>query len=61
MVLHDVNLAARFCDHALLLFEDGRHGVGPCAQWLTSEQLGRLYGHPMQWVDGAAHPVWVPA
>jgi hypothetical protein len=30
-------------------------------QWLTSEQLGRLYGHPMQWVDGAAHPVWVPA
>lgn len=47
MVLHDVNLAARYCDHALLLFGDGRHGAGPAAEWLNAETLGRLYGHPM--------------
>lgn len=61
MVLHDVNLAARFCDHALLLFGDGRHGAGPAGAWLTTEHLGRLYGHPMQQLEGRAHPVWIPA
>jgi iron complex transport system ATP-binding protein len=60
MVLHDVNLAARFCDHALLLFEDGRHGAGPVAEWLTTEHLSRLYNHPMQAIVGPAHPMWVP-
>jgi iron complex transport system ATP-binding protein len=61
MVLHDVNLAARFCDHALLLFEDGRHGAGPVAEWLSTEHLGRLYGHPMRFIPGQPHPLWMPA
>jgi iron complex transport system ATP-binding protein len=60
MVLHDVNLAARFCDHALLLFEDGRHGAGSAAELLTTEHLSRLYDHPMQAITGQAHPMWVP-
>jgi iron complex transport system ATP-binding protein len=60
LVLHDVNLAARFCDHALLLYEDGQHGAGPAAELLTTEHLSRLYGHPMREITGQAHPMWIP-
>ena len=47
MVLHDVNLAARYCDYALLLYGDGVTEHGPAKQVLNAENLGRLYGHPM--------------
>jgi iron complex transport system ATP-binding protein len=46
-VLHDVNLAARFCDHALLLFGEGAALAGRTEEVLNVESLGRLYGHPM--------------
>lgn len=62
MVLHDVNLAARYCDHLLLLFGDGTTLSGPAAEILQPEHLGRLYGHP---VVPAARPdggrAWLPA
>ncbi|MEW5769368.1 MAG: ABC transporter ATP-binding protein [Pseudomonadota bacterium] len=48
MVLHDVNLAARYCDQALLLYDDGTHALGPCAEVLDAAALGRLYGHPLR-------------
>jgi len=48
MALHDVNLAARYCDHALLLFGDGTWLAGPAAELLTAATLSRLYGHPVQ-------------
>lgn len=43
MVLHDINLAARYCDHALLL-QDGHAVAGPAAELLTAERLSELYG-----------------
>jgi iron complex transport system ATP-binding protein len=46
-VLHDVNLAARFCDHALLLFGEGAALAGRTEEVLNVESLGHLYGHPM--------------
>jgi iron complex transport system ATP-binding protein len=46
-VLHDVNLAAHFATHALLL-KDGRTlARGPVAEVLTSPRLSELYGIPM--------------
>ncbi|MCZ7598992.1 MAG: ABC transporter ATP-binding protein [Gammaproteobacteria bacterium] len=48
MVLHDVNLALRFCGRALLLFGDGETLHGAADEVLTSENLGRLYRHPMR-------------
>ena len=51
-VLHDVNLAAGFATHALLLREGRVIGSGPVAQTLTEETLGALYG--VQVVRGAA-------
>lgn len=48
MALHDINLAARHADTALLLFGDGRFELGPAVQMLTAQRLGRLFGHPLK-------------
>jgi iron complex transport system permease protein len=47
MVLHDPNLASRYCDHVLLLFADGEALAGPAQEVLSAERLTRLYGHPL--------------
>lgn len=52
MALHDVNLAARYCDHALLLFGDGQWQAGPAATLLTTDTLSQLYRHPIAEVGG---------
>lgn len=44
MTLHDVNLAARFCDRLLLMYGNGETQLGPTAQVLTPANLKRLFG-----------------
>jgi iron complex transport system ATP-binding protein len=44
MSLHDAGLAARFSDHALLLFGDGEWLSGPTSEVLTPETMTKLYG-----------------
>lgn len=46
--LHDVNLAARFADHCLLLFGDGRWELGAVGEVLTEARLSELYSTPME-------------
>jgi iron complex transport system ATP-binding protein len=58
MVLHDINLALRHADQALLLHGDGRYELGPAAAMLTAERLGRLYGHPLREI-GAGDTRWL--
>ncbi len=60
MILHDINLASRFCDRALLLFGDGETLHGPGEQVLTAEHIARLYGHPVVTLDGPHGPVYLP-
>lgn len=43
-VLHDLNLAAHFCDHLVLLHQGRLQAVGTPAQVLTSAHLDRVYG-----------------
>jgi iron complex transport system ATP-binding protein len=43
MTLHDPALAARFSDHAVLLFGDGSWRAGPTQQILTEETMTLLY------------------
>jgi iron complex transport system ATP-binding protein len=59
MVVHDVNLARRYCDHVLLL-EDGEAIAGPAAELLTTERLSRLYGVPLRALPTARGPVFAP-
>lgn len=50
-VLHDVNLASRFCTHCLMLFGDGDYLCGPLSQVLTRMSLERLYGCPIREIN----------
>lgn len=43
MVLHEPTAAARFCDHALLLYHAQRIPQGPTTELLTQENLESLY------------------
>ncbi len=47
MALHDINLAARFCTHVLLLFADGSACWGPVDTMLVTAALERLYQQPL--------------
>jgi len=58
--LHDVNLAARFCSHVLMLFGDGAWQAGPCAEMLGRDALERLYGCRVEVVETAAGPRFHP-
>ena len=60
MCLHDLNLAARWCDHLLLLYPDGEACWGPAQEMLVPEALERLYNQRLVTanIDGA--PVFVP-
>lgn len=57
LVLHDINLAARYADEVILL--DGRGGVnfGPAAEILANGSLSHAFGHPLRsfQVDGRTY------
>ena len=61
MVMHDVNLAARHCDHALLLFGEGEYAAGVFADVVDTRSLSRLFGHPVESVAGPTGKAWLPA
>ncbi len=60
MSLHDVNLAAQFCSHCLLLFGGGEVLAGPVDQVLTASAISRIYRHPIDLIEGPSARVFVP-
>jgi iron complex transport system ATP-binding protein len=55
MSLHDAGLAARFSDHALLLFGNGEWLSGPTIEVLTPQTMTKLYGvavREISWAGG---------
>ena len=60
MVLHDLNLAARYASHVLLLDGEGGHAFGPACQILEAERLSRAFGHPLRAVPDGEHLLFVP-
>jgi iron complex transport system ATP-binding protein len=60
LVLHDPNLALRYCDHFLLLYGAGETLQGAAEAVLTQPNLERLYGHPLQALQGPRGTVWLP-
>jgi iron complex transport system ATP-binding protein len=58
MALHDVNLAARYCDHALLL-DRGSAIAGPVEELLTADRLSALYGVPLRRLRDDGHSIFV--
>ncbi len=60
MVLHDINLALRHADRALLLFGEGRALEGPIGTVISAPNLSRLYGHPLRQLEDGAQRYFVP-
>jgi iron complex transport system ATP-binding protein len=60
LVMHDLNLAVRYCNRFLLLFGDGETVLGTAESALTQTNLERLYQHPLQAVAGPQGTVWLP-
>ncbi len=58
MVLHDVNLAARYCDWALLLFGEGEYEFGDAVP--DARALSRLYGYPLRVIQDGERRWFVP-
>lgn len=60
-VLHDLNQAAAYASHCLLLFGDGRWRAGPRDAVLTTDTLSELYRVPVRRIedgDGGVVFVW---
>lgn len=60
MSLHDVGLAARFCDSALLLFGDGSWQFGRAAEVLNEATISRLYAMRVKEVRWESGRTFVP-
>jgi iron complex transport system ATP-binding protein len=60
LVMHDLNLAVRYCNRFLLLFGNGETVQGTVETALTQANLERLYQHPLQAVPGPHGMIWLP-
>ena len=63
MVLHDINLAARYADTILLMKDGGIVASGAPADVLTGERIASVYGLPMRAFHAADNPqvsLWFP-
>lgn len=60
MVLHDLNVAARYCNRFLLLFGAGETLQGNRDEMLTNDHLSRLYQHPIRSIDSPEGRLFLP-
>jgi iron complex transport system ATP-binding protein len=60
VALHDVNLAARYCNHILMLFGEGDWQAGPVDKLLNQENLERLYQCPVETVQTSTGKRFLP-
>jgi iron complex transport system ATP-binding protein len=60
MVLHDINLARRFCDHALTL-DHGIAVAGSAEELLTAVHLSKIYGVTLNTIGQGEGTFFVPS
>ena len=60
VVLHDLNMAARYCDHVVALGGGRLLLDGPIGALMTPEALLRIYGLPMHVAAHEGHPFALP-
>jgi len=61
MAIHDVNLAVRYCDHVLMMFENGNVVSGPVSEIMDAANLSDLYGHNVLKITTDSNDLFVPA
>jgi iron complex transport system ATP-binding protein len=60
LALHEPLWAARYCGHALLLYDSGRFRHGPAQEVLTQDHLEALYGCRLVPAVQSTAPLFVP-
>ncbi len=60
MTLHDINLALRYCTHAMLLLGGGEVMMGSNEEVFTTANLERLYLHPLHRLEGEWGQAYLP-
>ncbi len=60
VVLHDLSLAARFCDRLVLLAQGGVLAEGPPSEVLADRHLARAFGVEMLSGERDGVPFYVP-
>ena len=60
LTLHDVNLAARFCTHAMLYRGDGTVAAGPIGAILEDAALSHAFRHPLRRVNVEGRTLFLP-
>ena len=61
LVLHDINLAARYADHVILFDGRGRVAAGPREEILQPDRLGQAFGHPIRRIQSEEGVFFYPA
>ncbi len=59
MVMHDINLSARYCDHVLMIFADGKTRQGKTSELLREDILSELYQHRIQCLNHAGRTFFI--
>lgn len=57
MTLHDIQLAKRYCNKILMLFENGKTQQGEAKNLLTAANLQKLYGLSKTQLDSLLNPL----
>jgi iron complex transport system ATP-binding protein len=60
LVLHDLLLASRYCDHFLLLHGDGRSSHGAGGEILSADRLSDLYGAALDEIQVGGELLFLP-
>ena len=61
MSLHDINLAARFCTHILMLTGDGEFIAGSAEEALNQSNLTETFKHPIREVLDSDKKIYLPS
>ena len=59
-IVHDINIAARFCSHILMLFGKGEYLLGESDELLKVDILEDLYGCPITQLNNHQHKLFIP-
>lgn len=60
MSLHDINLAARFCTHLLMLTGDGEYLAGQINDVLNTDNLSKTFKHPLLEFENNGNKLYIP-
>lgn len=60
MILHDLNIASRYCNKILMLFGNGKSAQGEHSEMLTDERLSDLYDYPIDIIRNEGTAIFVP-